>query len=98
GAAEVLFPTSDPVGRTVSLDCIDRLRSFTVVGVAEPKTLAAGDGAGDTDYSRVVFIPFATDRARLGRELISLKTGSFSIERLEISQITVTVGAVADVP
>ena len=97
-AAEVLFPTDDPVGRTVSLDCIDRLRSFTVIGVAEPKTLAAGDGSGDADYTRVVFIPFATDRARLGREIISIKTGSFSVERLEISQVTVSVGSVADVP
>jgi putative ABC transport system permease protein len=98
GAAEVLFPTQDPVGRTVSLDCVDRLRSFTVVGVAEPKTLATGDGGGDTDFNRVVMIPFATDRARLGRELITLKAGSFSVERLEISQLTVTVGDIADVP
>ncbi len=95
--AETLFPTSDPTGRSVALDSPDRLRSFTVIGVVAPKTLAATD-AGDVDFNRVVFIPFATDRARLGREIMTLKAGSFSVERLEISQLTVSVGRTADVP
>jgi putative ABC transport system permease protein len=95
-AAETLFPTSDPLGRSVALDSPDRLRSFTVVGVVAPKTLAAAD-AGDVDFNRVVFIPFATDRARLGREIMTMKAGSFSVERLEISQVTVSVGQVVEV-
>jgi putative ABC transport system permease protein len=97
-AAETLFPTSDPIGRAVSLDGLDRPRSFTVVGVTAPKTLAAGADAGEADFNKVVFIPFATDKARFGREIINYKTGSFSVERLEVSQVTVTVGGVADVP
>ncbi|MBX9626282.1 MAG: ABC transporter permease [Gemmataceae bacterium] len=97
-AAETLFPTSDPIGRSVDLESPDRMRSFTVVGVTAPKTLAAGADAGDADFNKVVFIPFATDKARLGREIITYKAGSFSLERLEVSQVTVTVGAVADVP
>ncbi|MDB5312380.1 MAG: transporter ATP-binding protein [Gemmataceae bacterium] len=97
-AAETLFPTEDPVGRSVSLEGADRLRSFTVVGVIAPKTLASGGGGGETDFNRVVFIPFATDRVRIGRELMTMKAGSFSVERLEISQVTVTVRDVADVP
>jgi putative ABC transport system permease protein len=97
GAAETLFPTADPLGRSIALDSPDRPRSFTVVGVIAPKTLAAAVATGDADFNRVVFIPFATDRARLGREIMTLKAGSFSVERLEISQLTVSVGKVADV-
>jgi putative ABC transport system permease protein len=98
-AAETLFPASDPLGRSVALDSPDRPRSFAVVGVVAPKTLAVGgDGGGEADFNKVVFIPFATDRTRLGREIMTLKAGSFSVERLEVSQLTVSVGAVADVP
>ena len=98
--AEQLFPTQQPLGRTISIESIDRTRAFTVVGVTDPKTLAAGtgSGAGDADYSLVAFIPFSTDRARFGRELITMKAGSFQVERLDISQIIISVGSIRDVP
>lgn len=97
GAADVLFPTQHPVGRSISIDDVDHPRAFTVVGVTEPKTLAIGSESGDVDFNRVVFIPFATDRARFGRELITAKTGSFQAERLDISQIVVSVTALSQV-
>ena len=97
-AAEVLFPTEQPVGRSISVDSGDRPRAFKVVGVIEPKTLAIGSDSADADYSRVVFIPFATDRARLGRELFTMKVGGFEIVRLDISQIIVTVNSIQNVP
>lgn len=96
--AETLFPAQDPIGRSVSIESPDRLRSFTVIGVTEPKTLAAGADGGDVDFSGVVFIPFDTDRVRLGREQVTIKAGSFQVERLEVSQVTVTVADVKDVP
>jgi putative ABC transport system permease protein len=97
GAAEVLFPTQHPVGRSISIENYDHNRAFTVIGVAEPKTLAVGSDSGDVDYSRVVFIPFTTDRARFGRELITMKAGSFQAERLDISQIIVSVDLLRNV-
>jgi putative ABC transport system permease protein len=97
GAAEVLFPTQQPVGHSISIDNFDHQRAFTVIGVAEPKTLAIGSDSGDVDYSRVVFIPFTTDRARFGRELITMRAGSFQAERLDISQIVVTVDLMSNV-
>jgi putative ABC transport system permease protein len=97
-AAETLFPTHDPVGRTVTVESPDRSRSFTVIGVIAPKTLAVGTEGGEADFNRVVFIPFQTDRVRFGTELMTLKAGSFSVERLEVSQATVRVADVADVP
>ncbi|VTR93134.1 abc transporter atp-binding protein : ABC-type antimicrobial peptide transport system, permease component OS=Singulisphaera acidiphila (strain ATCC BAA-1392 / DSM 18658 / VKM B-2454 / MOB10) GN=Sinac_5745 PE=4 SV=1: MacB_PCD: FtsX [Gemmata massiliana] len=98
-AAETLFPTQDPIGRAVTLESPDRSRAFTVIGIAAPKTLAAaGADSGDADFNKVMFIPFQTDRVRLGVELMTMKAGSFSVEKLEISQVTVRVGDVADVP
>jgi putative ABC transport system permease protein len=98
-AAEALFLAADPIGRTVNVDGLGEQLTFTVVGVSEDKSLATGGDAGaNADYSKVLFIPFATDRARFGREIISVKAGSFSIERLEVSQITVSVDDVGNVP
>jgi putative ABC transport system permease protein len=95
--ADVLFPASDPIGRSVTVEDVFGNKSYVVVGVTEPKTLAAGSGGQNLDFNRVVFIPFASDKVRFGRELLSWKTGSFQAEKLEISQITVTVGGVDDV-
>jgi putative ABC transport system permease protein len=90
--ADLLFPTSDPIGKSVAMEDIDGLREFVVVGVTEPKTLAAGATVGvNVDFDRVMFIPFEADRVRQGPELITRKVGSFQLDRLEISQITVTV-------
>jgi putative ABC transport system permease protein len=95
--AEVLFPTQNPIGHTVSIEAWDHPRSFVVIGVTEPKTLSTGSDGGDTDFSHVAFIPFATDRVRFGREIITLKAGSFQLERLEVSQLIVSIDSVAHV-
>jgi putative ABC transport system permease protein len=50
------------------------------------------------DFTRVVFIPFATDRVRFGRELITITSTSDQFERLDMSQITVQVNTVDNVP
>jgi putative ABC transport system permease protein len=96
--AETLFPTEQALGKTISIESADRPRAFTVIGVAEPKTLAAGTDVGDVDLSRVVFLPFTTDRVRFGRELVSMKAGSYQVERLDMSQILVTVDDIGNVP
>ncbi len=95
--AETLFPTQNPLGRSITVETEDRPRSFTVIGVTEPKVLAAGSDMGDVDYSRVVFIPFATDRVHFGREIITLRAGSYQVERIDMSQITVSVDDVNNV-
>jgi putative ABC transport system permease protein len=98
GAADVLFPGQDPIGKGISLDDIDGPRQYTVVGVTEPKTLAGAAEAGaNADLNRVVFIPFATDRLRFGRDLITLRSGSTQFDKIEVSQITVTVATTDDV-
>lgn len=92
GAAEALFPAADPIGKTITIEDLAALRSFKVVGVTEPKNLAVGSSLNvDTDFDRVVFIPYSTDHARFGLELFRYQSGSFQREKVEISQITVTV-------
>ncbi len=97
GAADVLFPGQDPVGKGMSLDDVDGPRQYRVVGVTEPKTLAGATEAGaNADLNRVVFIPFASDRLRFGRELVTFRNG-YQIEKIEISQITIAVARTEDV-
>jgi putative ABC transport system permease protein len=96
--ADILFPTSDPIGKSITIEDIDGLRAYVVIGVTEPKTLAAGAAGGaDVDFDRVAFIPFESDRLRFGRELITRGVGSFKMEKLEISQITVTIDQTSNV-
>ncbi|MFO0847489.1 MAG: ABC transporter permease [Gemmataceae bacterium] len=97
-AADKLFPAEDPVGKTVGVENLGELLTFTVVGVTAPKTLATGTDGGNADYTKVLFIPFATDRVRIGREVITLKANGYEIERLDISQVTLTVDDLANVP
>ncbi|MEX2026891.1 MAG: ABC transporter permease [Pirellulaceae bacterium] len=95
--AQTLFPSQNPLGRSITIETWDRPRAFVVVGITEPKTLAAGEGAGDVDYSRVVFIPFATDRVRFGRDVITMRAGSYQAERIDISQVTIAVDNIGNV-
>ncbi len=98
-AANELFPGRDPIGRTVMADdgIFDPI-PFRVVGVTADKTLATGGAGGDAaQFSKVMFIPFATDRIRHGRDLITLKGGILNVERLDVSQVTVTVDRVENV-
>ena len=96
--ADKLFPSDNPVGRSVFISNAGEQKSYTVVGVTEPKTLAAGSDGGEQDYNHVMFIPFSTDKTRVGRQLVSYKATGWQIERLEVSQVTVIVDDTANVP
>ncbi len=97
-AAELLFPTSNPIGRSVNIEDLDDNRSYVVIGVTESKSLPGGGGANSEtgDFERVCFIPFRSDRARFGETLITIKSG-YQVEKIEISQITVTVDRMENV-
>lgn len=94
--AEFLFPVEDPVGKSIR---IDENHNYLVVGVTERRAASAGIGSSlaAQDYNKDVYIPFATDRARFGRVLTQFKSGSFTSEHLEISQLTVQVDDMAHV-
>jgi putative ABC transport system permease protein len=94
--AATLFPLEDPLGDTVR---IGEQHFYRVVGVTEPKASSAGIGSSFAaqEYNRDVYIPFATDGARFGKVLIYERAGTFEAERLEMSQITVSVDDTAHV-
>src|SRR5579862_6545373 len=94
--AETLFPVVDPVGRTIR---IDEGQYFRVVGVTERKASSAGVGSSldATEYNKDVYIPFATDRVRFGPVLTYYKAGTYKRERLEVSQVTISVDKMENV-
>jgi putative ABC transport system permease protein len=93
--AELLFPIEDPLGRSVSIDG----NYYRVVGVTERRTPTASAGGSLTsqDYNRDVYIPFATNRVRFGSIMVEMKSGSFKMEKFELSQVTVVVDRMENV-
>jgi putative ABC transport system permease protein len=88
--AETLFPLEDPIGRSIRLG---ESHYYEVVGVTERRAQSAGIGSSLSaqDYGRDVYIPFATDKVRFGKVLVYERAGTFTAERLEISQITLAI-------
>jgi putative ABC transport system permease protein len=94
--AEVLFPVDDPIGKSVR---VGENHYYRVIGVTEKRSASAGIGGSLTaqDYNRDVYIPFDTDRVRFGSTLFYVKAGTYQMERLDISQITVAVDSMTHV-
>ena len=93
--AEKLFPFDDPIGRSVRVE----KQYFQVVGVTRRHTQSSGVGSTGMaqDYNHDVYIPFDTDWARFGKVLTYERAGTWENEKLEISELTVSVDDVAQV-
>ncbi len=94
--AELLFPTDNPLGKSVH---VGDNHFYRVIGITEKRSASAGIGGSLTaqDYNRDVYIPFNTDRVRFGSTLLSVKSGSYQVEKLDISQVTLAVDSMAHV-
>jgi putative ABC transport system permease protein len=94
--AERLFPYGDSVGKSIR---IGEEHYFRVVGVTSHKSPSAGSAStlAAQDLNRDVYIPLSADRGRFGDIIETEKQGSFSAERIELSQITVTVDSMDNV-
>jgi putative ABC transport system permease protein len=86
--AEKLFPLENPIGRSVR---IDDNHYWQVIGVAEKRGESKAVGGESRNYDQEVYLPFHTDRVRTGEVLIRFKAGTFSAEKLQISQVTIAV-------
>ena len=95
-AAEKLFPYGDPVGKTIR---VGEDHYFSIVGVTSLKAPSSGTGSSlaAQDFNRDIYIPLTTDRARFGDVIENQKQGNFSAEKIELSQVTVTVDAMENV-
>jgi putative ABC transport system permease protein len=88
--AQQLFRNRNPLGQSIQ---VANLHYFRVVGISGYRTPSAGIGSSLSaqDYNFDIYIPLSTDRNRIGPTLFKLEQGSFSLTRLELSQITVEV-------
>jgi putative ABC transport system permease protein len=95
-AAEKLFPFGNPIGQSIR---IGEDHFYRIVGVTAHKAASAGTGSSlaAQDFNRDVYIPLTTDRARFGEVLTNEKPGSFTAEKIELSQVTVTVDTMENV-
>jgi putative ABC transport system permease protein len=93
--AAVLFPFEDPVGRTVQIGG----DFYVVVGQTAERAASAAIGGSleAREYGTDVYIPLSTLRWRIGDMVLTARAGSREAEIVELSQITVTVGEMAEV-
>lgn len=93
-----LFPSEDPIDKQLFIP--ERNEYYKIVGVLRHKeaTAAIGGSLSAQDFSRDVYIPITTMKSRFGDRLEKRTGGSFSVQIFELSQLTLRVKDVKDVP
>jgi len=93
-AAE-LFPFTDPLGESVQV----RNARYRVIGVTRDRTASAaiGGSMSGQDFNKDIYIPLRTFQSRVGDRVVTRLSGSFSVEQVELNQITLKVRELADV-
>lgn len=96
--AERLFPSEDPLNKEIYLP--EKKDYYKVVGVLKHRnaTAAIGGSLAAQDFSLDIYIPITTMRQRIGDTEIRRTGGAFTAKSFELSQITVQVADVKDVP
>ncbi len=89
--ARILFPGENPLHQSVMFT--NQAGFYTVVGVTRKRdpSGAIGGSLDSRDYNVDAYIPLATWETHIGDTNIDMATGSFSAEKVELSQITLTV-------
>jgi putative ABC transport system permease protein len=89
--ADDLFPFEDPLGKTVRLG----VHFYKIVGVVKSRMPTGGAGGSQAaeDYNNDVYIPLSTCRVRFGERIFIRSSGSRSGEKVDLSQVTLTVDA-----
>lgn len=93
--AQKLFPYEDPLEKTVKLGN----DYYRIIGVTKRRgtSIAVGGASAGDDYNRDVYIPLNTCRLRFGERILDNRSGSFSAEETQLSQIIIQVGDVNEV-
>lgn len=93
--ARQLFPYEDPIGHSIKVET----DFYTVIGQTKNRAPSAAIGGSlvGRDYNLDVYIPITTLRARIGDQVITARSGSREGEIVQLSQITITVGDIAEV-
>jgi putative ABC transport system permease protein len=95
GIADKLFPTEDPIGKTIRIqgNSNDPGFPYQVVGVTKPRGATAniGGSLSGQNFSSDVYIPIRTLWNRMGDVVTIRRAGNFEGEIVELSQITLQV-------
>ncbi len=93
--AKRLFPYEDPIGRTIWVGS----EFYVVIGQTRPRMASAAIGGSldARDYNMDAYIPLKTIRHRVGDLVMKRVGGGFQGEKVELSQITVSVDNIDDV-
>ena len=96
--AEKLFPSEDPLSKQIYLP--EKKEFYRIVGVLKHRnaTAAIGGSLAAQDFSLDVYIPITTMQLRMGDRETKRTGGSFSVKEFELTQATVRVRNVDDVP
>jgi putative ABC transport system permease protein len=96
--AELLFPSEDPLRKQMYIP--ERREFYEIVGVLQHReaTAAIGGAFAGQDFSLDIYIPITTMQQRMGDRLEKRSAGSFSMSIFELTQVTVRVRDVKDVP
>jgi len=95
GIAEKLFPSEDPIGKTIRIqgNSNDPGFPYLVIGVTKPRGATAGIGGSlaAQDFTDDVYIPIQTLWSRMRDVVTVRRAGTFEGEIVELSQITLQV-------
>jgi len=95
GVADKLFPSEDPIGKTIRIqgNTNDPGFPYTVIGVTKPRgaTAAIGGSFAGQDFTNDVYIPIRTLWNRMRDAVVIRKSGMYEGELVELSQITLQV-------
>ncbi len=91
GIADRLFPFEEPVGKRIYVP--ESRDYYLVVGVLQHRTASAAIGGSldSKDFSRDVYVPIQTLRARVGDRIVTRRSGQFEVEDMELNQITLRI-------
>ncbi|MBX3417837.1 MAG: ABC transporter permease [Pirellulaceae bacterium] len=94
----ILFPSDDPINKEIYLP--EAKDYYRIVGVLKPKTATAaiGGSLSAQDFSKDVYIPITTMQRRMGDLIMRRSSGTFSAKQFELSQLTIRVDDVNNVP
>jgi len=93
--ARTLFPYEDPVNQSVKIGS----DYYLVVGVTKERASTAGIGGSlaAQEFNKDVYIPLNTCRLRFGERIMNSRAGSLEFEEMQLSQVTLQVGAISEV-
>jgi putative ABC transport system permease protein len=92
--ADRLFPFEDPLDHSITLGT----HQYRIVGIVKDRMPTGGTGGSQAaeDYNSDIYLPMETSRRRFGDIIMIRASGSRSGEKVELSQITLTVDADVD--